>query len=274
MLVADKSLSDLPTVAERDKTTTQGAGLRSRLAAGASVFGTFLKIPASVPAELAGYAGFDFCIIDLEHSPFSFERAEDIVRAAQGAGVAPIIRVYDGQPSTLVRALDTGCDGILVPNLKSRAEAEMVVRGARFHPLGERGMDPHARSARYRTIPKEVYFAEANDRTVLGVQIEGVAGVQNLDDIANVQGIDLIFIGPYDLSQSLGVPGQLNAPAVVEAVQDIVTGVRARGKAVGIYADNVEEARRWRDLGIQFVAISVDVYVYLKACQAIVDALR
>jgi len=98
--------------------------------------------------------------------------------------------------------------------------------------------------------------------------------VQNLDDIANVQGIDLIFIGPYDLSQSLGVPGQLNAPAVVEAVQDIVTGVRARGKAVGIYADNVEEARRWRDLGIQFVAISVDVYVYLKACQAIVDALR
>jgi 4-hydroxy-2-oxoheptanedioate aldolase len=243
-----------------DKTIT----LRSRLAAGGTVFGTFLKIPASVPAELAGYAGFGFCIIDLEHSPFSFERAEDIVRAAQGAGVAAVIRTYDGQPSTLVRALDTGCDGILVP---------MVVRGARFHPLGERGMDPHARSARYRAIPKEVYFAEANDRTVLGVQIEGVAGVQNLDAIANVQGIDLIFIGPYDLSQSLGVPGQLDAPVVLEAVQDIVTGVKARGKAVGIYADNVEEARRWRDLGIQFVAIGVDVYMYLRACKAIVDAL-
>lgn len=248
--------------------------IRKRLAAGECVFGTFLKIPASAPVELVGYAGFDFCVIDLEHSSLDFERAEDMVRVAQGAGVAPIIRTYDGQPSTLVRALDTGCDGILVPNLATRAEAEMVVRGARFHPLGQRGMDPHARSARYRMIPKEVYFAEADDWTLLGVQIEGVMGVENLDAILEVEGTDLIFVGPYDLSQSLGVPGQINAPEVRDKVKQIVAQSGARGKAVGIYADTVEEARFWRDLGILFVAINVDVYIFLRACQDMVAAVR
>lgn len=252
----------------------KGKTLRDRLSDGETVFGPFMKIPASVPAELVGYAGFDFCIIDLEHSPFTFERAEDMVRAAQGAGVAPIIRTFDGQPPTLVRALDTGCEGILVPNLGSRAQAETVVRGARFHPLGERGMDPHARSARYRTIPKAEYFAEADSRTLVGVQIEGIAGVQNLDLIVGVEGIDLIFIGPYDLSQSLGVPGQLDNPAVMTKVEEIAAQVRARGRAVGIYADNVEEARRWRDAGVQLVAVSVDVYVFLRACQSMVAELQ
>ncbi len=247
--------------------------IRSRLAQGECLFGIFLKIPASVSAELAGYAGLDFCIIDLEHSPFTFERAEDMVRAAEGAGAAPVIRTFDGQPHTLVRALDTGCAGLLVPNLTSRAQAELVVRGARFHPLGERGMDPHARAARYRTIPKETYFAQANSQTLLGMQIEGVTGVDNLEEILAVEGTDLIFVGPYDLSQSLGMPGQIQAPRVLAKVQDIVSTARAAGKAVGIYADNVEEARRWRDLGVQFIAISVDVYLFLRACQAIVEGL-
>jgi 4-hydroxy-2-oxoheptanedioate aldolase len=224
--------------------------------------------------ELAGYAGFDFCIIDLEHGPFTFERAEDLVRVAQGAGVAPIIRTFDGRSSTLVRALDTGCDGVLVPNVKTRAETEMVVRGARFHPLGERGMDPHARAARYRTIPKEVYFAEADQRLLLGVQIEGVTGVQNLDEIVETEGTDLIFIGPYDLSQSLGMPGQIDAAPVVEKAKEIVASVREMGKAVGIYADNIDQARRWQSVGIQFVAISVDVYILLRAFQDMVGALR
>ncbi|MFC2046089.1 HpcH/HpaI aldolase/citrate lyase family protein [Chloroflexota bacterium] len=248
--------------------------IRGRLAAGEYVFGPFLKIPASATVELVGWAGFDFCVIDLEHSPFTFERAEDMVRVAQGAGVAPIIRTYDGQSSTLVRALDTGCDGILVPNLATRAEAEMVVGGARFHPLGQRGMDPHARSARYRTIPKEVYFAEADGRTLVGVQIEGMVGVRNLGAILDVEGTDLIFIGPYDLSQSLGVPGKIHAPQVRDKVKEIVAQTVARGKAVGIYADTVEDARRWRDLGIQFVAISVDVHIFLRACQQMVAAIN
>ncbi len=157
--------------------------LRDRLLSGEVLFGPFMKIPATVAPELMGYAGFDFCFIDLEHSTFSFQCAEDMVRAAEVAGIAPIIRTYDGHPPTLTRALDTGCAGVLVPNVKTREEVEAVVRGGRYHPLGGRGMDPHARSARYRTIPKEVYFATSNERTMLAVQIEGVQGVENLGEI-------------------------------------------------------------------------------------------
>ena len=135
-------------------------------------------------------------------------------------------------------------------------------------------MDPYARSARYGTIPKEVYFERANEQTLLGVQIEGMQAVQRLDEILDVQGPDLVFVGPYDLSQSLGIPGQTNAEPVLARVQEIVDAARARGKSVGIYADDVEEARRWRALGIQFLAVSVDVRLYWCACQAMVDALR
>jgi 4-hydroxy-2-oxoheptanedioate aldolase len=253
---------------------TDGKTLRHRLAAGETVFGPFLKIPAAAPIEIAGYAGFDFCIIDLEHSPFTFERAEEMVRAAQVADVAAVVRTFDGRPSTLVRALDTGCAGVVVPHVGTRAEAEAVVRGARFHPLGERGMDPHARAARFRAIPKEVYLAEADRRTLVGAQVEGMEGVRNLGDIVAVEGVDLIFIGPYDLSQSLGVPGQIDAPVVREKVGQIVSAARSRGKAVGIYADDVQAARRWRDLGIQFVAVSVDVNIFLRACKSMVESLH
>lgn len=250
------------------------SALRHRLAAGETVFGPFLKIPAAAPIEIAGYAGFDFCIIDLEHSPFSFERAEEMVRAAQVAGVAPVVRTFDGRPSTLVRALDTGCEGVVVPHVQTQAEAEAAVRGARFHPLGERGMDPHARAARFRAISKEVYFAGADHRTLVGVQVEGIEGAGNLAQIVAVAGIDLIFIGPYDLSQSLGVPGQIDASVVWEKVEEIVAAARGADKAVGIYADDVAEARRWRDLGIQFVAVSVDVSIFLRACKAMVTSLH
>jgi 4-hydroxy-2-oxoheptanedioate aldolase len=248
--------------------------LVDRLASGEVVFGPFLKIPASVSAELAGYAGFDFCIIDLEHSPYSFERAEELVRAAEVAGVSPLIRTYDGEPSTLVRALDTGCEGVLVPNIKSRQQVDQVVRGARFFPQGERGMDPFARSARYGAVPKEIYFEQANRRTVVGVQVEGLAAIQNLDEIATVPGIDVVFVGPYDLSQSMGMPGRVDSPEVLAQVARVVERVRAAGKALGIYTEHVAEARRWRDLGIQLIALNVDVNVLLKAYRSMIESLN
>jgi 4-hydroxy-2-oxoheptanedioate aldolase len=253
---------------------TKAGSVRNRLAAGECLFGPFLNIAACVTAETAGYAGFDFCVIDVEHSPFTFERAEELVRAAQVAGIASIVRTYDAQPSTSTRALDTGCDGILVPNLSSRSEAEAVVQGARFYPQGERGVHPYARSARYGAIPAERYFVESRERTLVAVQLEGLEGLENLGDIVATEGIDVVFVGPYDLSQSLGVPGQVNSPLVLARIDEIVTEVRASHKATGIYADNVEDARRWRDKGIQFVGVGFDVRILLRAYQAMVDALR
>lgn len=253
---------------------TSYQNIRSRLARGECVFGTFLKISSLASVEAVGLSGFDFCIIDLEHGPFSFERAENMVRAAEIVGLSAIIRTFDARPQTLVRALDTGCEGVLVPNLRSRREAENVVHAARFHPLGGRGMDPFARAARYGTIPKADYFAKANRDTLVGVMIEGMEGLQNLQEIVTVEGLDLIFVGPYDLSQSVGVPGEVQAPAVQDRVAEIVDVARTAGVAVGIYADDVSGARRWCDLDIRCVSISVDVRILLDGCRAIVDSLK
>jgi len=248
--------------------------LRDRLSSGENVFGPFLKISAPASVEAIGLAGCDFCIIDLEHGTFTFESAEDLVRNAEASGLSPIIRTFDDRPSTLVRALDTGCQGILVPDVTSREQAEAVVRAARFHPQGNRGMDPYARSARYGVVPKDRYFAEANRNVTLGVLIEGVEGLRNLPEILEVEGVDLYFIGPYDLSQSMGMPGQVQSAAVEERVEGIVEAVRGSGGAAGIYADNVDDARRWRELGVQFVAVSVDVRILLQACLEVVESLR
>ena len=241
---------------------------------GESVFGPFLKIPAPASVEAIGLAGCDFCVIDLEHGAFTYESAEDLVRAAEVSGLSPIIRPYDDKPSTVVRALDTGCEGILVPNVMSREQAEAVVRAARFHPQGNRGMDPYARSARYGVTPKERYFVQANQDVALGVLIEGVDGLRNLPQILEVEGIDLYFIGPYDLSQSVGVPGQVHSTAVENHMKEVVEAVRGAGGAAGIYADNVEDACRWRELGVQFVAVSADVRILLAGGLEIVEARR
>ena len=180
-------------------------------------------------------------MIDLEHSPFSFERAEDIVRAAQGADLSTVIRSFDRQPSTLSRCLDTGCEALLVPDIETRQEAEQVINGARFYPLGRRGMDPRARAARYGTSRPASTLDREIDPPLLALQIEGLRGIENLDDILQVDGFDMVFIGPYDLSQSMGMPGQVNAPPVLARTREIVASVKARGKVVAVYADKVEE---------------------------------
>jgi len=250
-----------------------GETVRRRLGQGECVFGPFLKLPASASVEAIGLAGFDFCIIDLEHGPFTFERAEDLVRAAQVSGIGPVIRTYDDRPSTLVRALDTGCDGILVPGVSSRSEAEAVVTATRFYPEGRRGMDPCARAARYGVVPMGEYLAQANGEVLIGVMVEGAEGLTNLPEILEVEGIDLFFIGPYDLSQAVGLPGQVGAPEVRDRVVEIVDAVKTAGAVVGIYADTPEVARRWRDVGVQFVAIGVDVRILFEGCRALVDSL-
>lgn len=247
--------------------------VRRRLSRGECVYGPFLKIPTSASVEAIGLSGFDFCIIDLEHGPFTFERAEDMVRAAQVSGIGPVIRTYDDRPSTLVRALDTGCDGILVPGVTSKGEAEAVVLATRFHPEGRRGMDPCARAARYGVVPMTEYLAHANGEVLVGVMVEGSEGLRNLPEILEVEGIDLFFVGPYDLSQSVGLPGQVRAPEVRDRVVEIVGAVKGADAVVGIYADTPEDAHHWRDIGVQFVAIGVDLRILFEGCRTFVNSL-
>lgn len=135
-------------------------------------------------------------------------------------------------------------------------------------------MDVYARSARYGFIPKAEYLKKANGDTIIAIQIEAQSAVENLDDILAVQGIDIIYIGPYDLSQSLGIPGEIDHPKVTDRIRQINQRVREANKFSGLYVDDVESAKKWMDAGIQFITLSVDVAIYGQACRNMIEKLK
>jgi 4-hydroxy-2-oxoheptanedioate aldolase len=236
--------------------------------------GPFLKAGSPALLEVMGHAGLDFALLDMEHGPVSPEAMEHQILAAERVGLAPIVRVEAITESAILRPLDRGAAGLLVPHVDSPQMAQDVVRFARFAPEGERSMDLYARAARYGHVPKAEYLRRANEDTLLAIQIEGAEGMRHLDDILAVPGSDVVFVGPYDLSQSLGLPGEVDHPKVVQAVEQIVERVRRGNRAAGIYADDVEAARKWIRLGVQFIALSVDTAIYYRACRSLVAAMR
>ena len=234
---------------------------------GDALFGTFCKTHSPQLIEILGYSGFDFCVIDWEHGAYDQNLTENLVRAAEVAGIAPIIRVPSNEPYFLSHALDSGADGVLVPQVMDAEGARKAVKGAKFAPVGSRGTDPSARSAKFSVMPQQEYFRRANEETMLIIQVEGEAALEELDDILQVPGLDAVFIGPYDLSQSLGIPGEIDHPRVTEAMETVVDKCRSREMMVATFADDATTGRQWARAGVQMIAASVDVHLFLTACQ-------
>lgn len=240
---------------------------RERMAAG-EVLGLFMKSMDPAFVEVAGHAGMDFAILDMEHGPVGYEGMQNNIRAAQAAGLFPVVRVDSLSEVSVAKALDIGALGVQVPQVASAEEAEAAVRYAKFHPLGRRGVCRFVRAARYSAAPAAEYFSMAN-RTLVIIQLEGREAVARLDEILAVDGIDVLFIGPYDLSQSLGVPGQTTHPSVVREMRAIVDRARAAGKTVGTFTDSGETMRMWKEAGVSYLSYSVDVGIFREACASI-----
>lgn len=248
--------------------------IKEKLEKGDFVIGPFVKARSMALVEVMGYAGFDFLILDMEHSPFSIETVEMMIRAAEIGNIFPVVRVPEVTEPAILEPLDVGAQGILIPHVDTKEIAEKVVHFSKFAPEGERGIDIYVRSAKYSHIPKKDYFKEANRKLLIAVQIEGRKGVDNLDEILSVEGLDVIFVGPYDLSQSLGIPGEIESPLVIEEVKKIVRKVKKAKRSVGIYVDDLKIAKKWIGFGVQFIAFSVDVVIFFNSCKNIVNTLR
>ena len=237
---------------------------------GEYVLGPFMKTKDPAFVETAGYAGFDFAILDCEHGPVSIENMEDLIRGAQISKMLPIIRVPDRTEASIGKVLDIGAAGIQVPQIKNEEQVKEVIEHARFHPEGERGVCRFVRSARYSATDRYEYFEKANE-ILLILQLEGQEAIDNIDSILKVEGIDIIFIGPYDLSQSLGVPGETSHSKVIEKMELIVNKAREKDVVVGTFVDEPADIKKWIETGIQYISYSVDVGIFLEACQEIVD---
>ena len=242
---------------------------RNRIA-GQPVFGPFCKTSDPAFIEVFGRAGFDFVILDMEHGPNSAETMQNLIRAAEIAGVAPIVRVPAGDLEMISRVLDIGALGAQVPQIQSARDVERAVQAAKFAPDGERGVCRFVRAAGYSFMDKAEYFRKANE-TILIVQLEGQEALDNLDEILAVPGPDIIFIGPYDLSQSLGVPGQVTSPVVVEKTREIVKACLDKGLLVGNFTETPEQAAFWTDQGLRYMSFSVDVGILYEAGRKLVQ---
>ena len=235
--------------------------------------GMFSKTEDPAVIEAMGYGGADFVILDLEHGPNTIRSAQNLVRAAYLSGMFPLIRVKETAPFLIGEALDIGAGGIQVPQIESPEAARDVVRRAKFSPLGERGVCRFVRAAQYSHKDRFSYFQEANDAVIV-LQIEGKAGIEALPEILEVKGIDVIFIGPYDLSQSLGVPGRIDHPLVEDKMRLILSLCREKGVFTGVFTDTPENARKWRSLGVSYIAHSVDLGVFHDAVEDLTEKIK
>lgn len=245
-----------------------------RMKQGKEAVGTFCQVAAPAVVEMAGYAGFDFVIIDLEHGPFGIETAEAMVRAAEVAGTVPVVRVRENNASQIGQALDIGAKGVVVPQIASGEDARRAVQAARYHPRGARGACPLVRSAQYTKLAWGPYAARANEDTTVMLLIEGAEGIAKLPEILAVEGIDVLFIGPFDLSQSVGVPGEMDHPLVMAKADEVIAAAKAKGVEVATFCTDIDKVAGWRARGVRCIAFSADIKLIFDSFRASVAALK
>lgn len=247
--------------------------LKRALADGKTVFGLLNSIPSPLMVEMIGYAGYDFVILDMEHVCVNPETLENMVRAAECAGMSALVRVPNAAPETILRALDCGALGIVVPHVRSRADAEQAVAASRYHPLGSRGISG-GRTTGFGTIDLPTYFNRANAEIIVMAMIEDREGVDNLDAILSVAGIDMVLEGAIDLSQSYGVPGQAQHPEVQAAIDKIATACERHAVKFCAIPRAADQLGRWKARGVQAYLLGDDRGVSFRALKAHVSGMR
>jgi 4-hydroxy-2-oxoheptanedioate aldolase len=233
-----------------------GGKLRRRLAAGEVTVGTFVGMSSAIAAEVCAASGADWVLIDLDHGSGGEESVRDGVLAAGSYGVPTIVRVESGERIRIGRVLDQGAAGIMVPRLNGVDEASAAVRHMLYPPSGDRGVATYNRSCRWGM--DRAPLSAAQQSTVGIIQIETLDALDSVEDIAAHEGVDVLFVGPLDLSYALGVPLQLDSNPFQEALQRVVAAAEAHGKAAGILAVDGHGAAKYVRQGFRFVAIGSD----------------
>lgn len=238
---------------------------RSRAVSNGQLVGTFAEIPHPVAIEVMAQAKPDFICIDWEHGQIARDQIENLIRACDVHAVPAMVRVPGHSPGEIAAALDSGAQGILVPRVSTAAQAAAVVKASRYPPEGERGVGPgRATGYGYRIFD---YLAEANSSIVVAVQVETAEGLANVDAIAATEGVDVVFIGPGDLSVSLDAYRPEGAQKLAKAIEKIIAATLTRGKAAGIFCGRPEDVGRWAARGASFFILASDT-MFLGAATA------
>ena len=241
--------------------------LKVKLKKGEVVFGTWVVIPSPTLVEVLGMAGMDFIIIDLEHGPMTYETSEDMIRASELVGCTPLLRVPHNSDHEILRGLEIGAHGITIPKVENLAEARMAIQAIKYAPEGNRGVSAFTRSSGYFAVDEANRTQKANDEVLTIILLESLEAINNLESIIDSSGIDVIYIGTYDLSQSLGETDNLYSSEIMKILEVTVKKVRDKGIAAGVLAQSEDDIKLWTDLGIQFIPFLVDCGIIYNSVQ-------
>jgi 4-hydroxy-2-oxoheptanedioate aldolase len=227
--------------------------MKEKLRAGEPVFGVSVMIPSPQIVEMVAAAGFDWVLLDCEHGTLTLESVELMAMAAEASGITAIARPVTRSPEHILQVLDRGVMGVQVPHVTTAAEAREVLAAVKYHPQGRRGLAAGTRAAEYDSHGTLAdYVKAANDATLIAIQLEDAAAIENIDELLKVDDIDVFFIGPSDLSQSMGHPGNPKAPVVAHAIDSSFRKMLAAGCTPGTPAV-AESVRDVLDKGVRYI---------------------
>jgi len=251
-----------------------GLAVKEKLARGEVVFGSFLHLPSPDVVEIYGLAGFDLVILDTEHGTMGFERLQDMARAADVHRMGTVVRIPAGAYQRILSVLEIETSGVVVPHVNDAETARQVIREAKYHPLGRRGLATTARAGNYGTVDIAEYCRRANEGTLVIVQIENLEAAEKSAEIAAVDGIDMLLVGPRDMSQSAGEPGNVDHPEVAQAMEKVAASARACGKVASTFAGSMPFARKALDMGFQTIFYACDTIILSNAVRGTIEELR
>lgn len=247
--------------------------IKKRLKQGETVNGCWLNLGSSLTAEIVGLSGFDWVLIDLEHGAGSEKDVLSQLQALESTPTAAFVRVESADAARISRVLDMGAAGVMCPKVNNAEEAKKVINGIHYPPFGNRGVAKMVRATGFG-VNFDQYYAESKENILGIIQIETVEALKHLDEIAAVEGVDVLFIGPADLSMELGIFGQFNNPIFLDAVKNIVNAAKNAGKATGILFFNPDDYKKYHDMGIKFIACGADATFVADGARAMAKKLN
>ncbi len=249
--------------------------VKRRIADGGVSIGTFVfEFDSTGIGRLAAGAGAEFVVFDMEHTGWSVETIRSLVATTRSTDMMPFVRIPATEYHFVARVLDMGATGIMVPMVESREQAERIVEFGKYPPVGRRGAAFGVSHDDYTGGDVAAKVSSANTETLLIAQIESAAGLENVDAIASVGGIDVLWIGHFDLTNSLGIPGEFDHPRFKDAVRTIVDTAERHGKSTGFMAGSEAEGRQRLDEGFRILAYGGDLWLYQGALRAGIDAMN
>lgn len=230
--------------------------LKEKLKLGKTVLGTWCEIPSPEFTNVLAKAGLDFVIIDMEHGATNYETAGKMVMAAEVEGCSSIIRVPVNNESTILRALEVNAEGVIVPHIETALERKKVTNAIKFPPAGTRSLNPYVRAGGYRSTPD--FTRIQNERTIAAILVENIKGIKNIKGIINDKNLDIVYMGSYDISAALGVPGQTKHPKVTITLTEMAELIKSKNKIAGCLFHTKEDLEFFKKIEVKFLCYKVD----------------